>query len=356
MNIITKIIFGAVILFMTAPVFSQTTDSDVPTLPEILKSSRFDGVIKTKLETSAETGMMRFNVRNSRVGVRGDIGEYLSYRMQMELSNEGRFEPLDLFGTMKPTKNLSFSFGQQNIPFDNNYIIAPGEMMFANRTFLGKYFSSGTRDIGAVAQYRLNIDGFPIEGQMGMFNGGSINTPRWTDRPSLAFRMIVGSMSGFRSSAKIYRYSNEYSNRDMLLWGADVRYSNSRLRIETEMMKRNSKNTEIVSDLFGAYIQGTYQFDLPNPHGMFRYLTPAARLDAMGYDVRKSGFDVTRFTCGLQFGLTFMPFDSLLRIDYEQYFLRKNINFPTLVKPNFDSPRDDYATDNKVTVELIVRF
>ena len=78
------------IIFMCLPirVFSQTVaDSLGASLPAILRSSSVDGVIKAKLETSVESGVMRFNVRNTRIGVRGDIGEYFSYRIQVELSN-----------------------------------------------------------------------------------------------------------------------------------------------------------------------------------------------------------------------------------------------------------------------------
>ena len=83
---------------------------------------------------------------------------------------------------------------------------------------------------------------------------------------------------------------------------------------------------------------------------MFHCLTPAARWDAMGYDMLNKGFDVNRITFGLNFGLAFIPYDSVLRIDYEQYFLRKDLVFP-----DFDN-RDPYMADNKVTVELVVRF
>ena len=58
---------------------------------------------------------------------------------------------------------------------------------------------------------------------------------------------------------------------------------------------------------------------------MFRTLTPAIRIDAMGYDAWNSGFEVARLTAGLKFGLTFLPNDSLLRIDYKQYFSEDNL-------------------------------
>jgi len=335
-----------VIICLSVPSFSQTgKDSAEVVLPTIVKSSKFDGVIKTKFETSTGTGEVRFNLRNSRLGVRGDIGEYLSYRVQVEFSNEGKLSPLDFFGTLKPTKNFSFLFGQQHVPFENNYIITPAEMMFANRTFVGKFFTPGTRDIGAVIQYRFRLGNFPIETQTGMFNGGRINVPQWTEKPSYALRLIAGAMDGFRSSAKIYKYTSPQDDRFFI--GADVRYANSKLRVEAEIMNRRSNTTGL--DLFGTYIQSAYTFALSEKK-MFHHLTPASRWDAMGYDVWNNNFDVKRLTMGIHFGLTFIPFDSLLRIDYEQYFVRKGLIFP-----DFDN-RDAHVADNKVTVELLVRF
>jgi len=315
-------------------------------VPAFSQAAIFDGVIKTKIETSTQSGVVRFNVRNSRIGVRGDIGKYLSYRVQVELSNEGTFAPLDLHGTLKPTQNLSFLIGQQSIPFENQYIITPAEMMFANRAFVGKYFTPGTRDIGAVMQYRFHVGGFPMEGQAGIFNGGGINDPQWSKYPSFACRLIAGSMDGFRTTAKIYRFHDQ-EQLDLFFWGADIHYANNALRVEAEVMNRHSYTTG--RDLFGTYIQGAYTIGLPNA-GMFHSFTPAVRLDAMGYDVWSNNFDVKRITLGVNFGLTFIPYDSVFRIDYEHVSSKKGVVFP-----DFDN-RDLHVADNKVTVELVVRF
>ena len=338
-------------LSLSLPVFSQAADSaPAATLPEFVKTNRFDGVIKAKFETSAETGVMRFNVRNSRVGARGDLNPYISYRVQVELSNEGAFAPLDLFGTIKPFQNFSVLVGQQNIPFDNSYIITPAEMMFANRAFAGKFFTPGSRDIGAVAQYRFNIGGFPMEGQAGVFNGGRINEPRWTDNPSYALRLIAGRMNGFRATAKIYKYNNEQresnfaltQRTDLFFWGADVHYDNSRFCVQAEVTQRRANDTGL--DLFGTYVQGSYTIDLPNSN-MFSNWAPAARWDAMGYD----GFDVHRITAGINFRLSNIP-NSVLRMDYEHYFAKNASDFPDFAS------RDLHVAHNKVTVELVVRF
>ena len=344
-----KAVFLLVFMCLPFLVFSQTGSDSV--VRSIVKSSRFDGVLKAKVETSTDAGVLRFNVRNARVGVRGEIGARLSYRLQVELSGEGVFQPLDLFGTLHLAKNFSFQFGQQFIPFENNYIISPAESMFANRAFLGKYFTPGTRDIGAMAQYRFHIGGFPMEGQAGMFNGGRINNPQWTSRPSFAFRLIAGKMDGFRTTAKIYRYYRELNDNsdalDLLLWGADLHYDKNGMRVEAELMNRHSYITGL--DLLGTYVQGAYTFSLPNAN-LFHCLTPTARWDAMGYDLKKEGFDVQRITVGINFGLTFIPFDSVFRINYENYFLRKDVDFPDF------HDRDPHVADNKLTLELVVRF
>jgi len=333
------------LFFLSVHAFSQTSgDSAAPSAPEIDRTPKFDGSIKTKLETSVEAGVVRFNVRNSRVGLRGDVSPYLSYRLQVEFSNEGTFSPLDMFGTIKPFQNFSLLFGQQLVQFDNVYIITPAEMMFANRAFVGKYFTPGTRDLGAVAQYKFSVGDFPMEGQAGVFNGGRINDPQWTDNPSYSMRLIAGSMNGFRTTAKIYKYNSEL--RDLFFWGADVHYARDRLCLQAELMNRHSNDTGL--DLLGAYVQGSYTLGLPNSK-MFHSLTPAARWDAMGYDVWNTSFDVKRITAGVSFGLSHIN-NSTLRVNYEHYFTPKYLHFP-----DFDN-RDPHVADNKVTVELVVRF
>ena len=337
-----RIAVSLLIINLSVGCFAQSFDSTAVTTT-LHKNIKFDGVIKAKFETSANDGSMRFNIRNSRLGLRGNIGEYVSYRMQVELSNEGAFAPLDLYGTLKLCKGLSIRFGQQHIPFDNQYIISPAEMMFANRAFVGKYFTPGSRDIGAVARYKFPFNAFPLEGEVGIFNGGKINNPRWTNHPSYVARLTAGSMDGFRTSTKIYRYNDE-----KLFWGIDLHYANESLRVEAEVMNRTrSINTP---DLFGAYIQGTYTFDFKTPK-IFHNFSPAFRWDTMAYDVIDTGLDVNRLTFGINFGLDVKPFESTLRINYEQYLGRNN-DFAEF-KAHSDYP---HVSENKVTIELLLRF
>lgn len=344
-----KILQLILILFILNQfVTAQSSINDSTGISVFRNWMKFDGTIKTKLETSTIDGVIRFNVRNSRVGIKGDIGKYVSYKVQVELSSEGTLAPLDLYGVLKPIKGLSINFGQTPIPFDNDYIVTPGSMMFSNRSFTGKYFSPGSRDLGVVAMYTTSFfNFFPISGEIALFNGSKMNNPQWTNHPSFAARATFGSMEeGFKTSYKVYQYNNINDTLSKLLLGADVRYATEKLRLEAEVTAKIAQLTH--QDLYGTYIQGTYAFDLKKTK-IFHSICPIFRWDAMGYEILKSGFDVNRLTFGVNFGLNLKPFISTLRIDYEHYFLATDDFY------EFNS-FDAHVSDNKITLELVLRF
>lgn len=319
---------------LAANLFSQKNDTQYP-------SFQFDGVLKTKFEYAPVPDMYRFSVRNSRLGVSGKIYPKVDYRAQIELSNEGKFQVLDLSGTITPIDGLSFTIGQTSIPIFNSFTINPGTMMFANRTFLGKYFA-GTRDIGLLTKYTHSLGSVPFGIDLGIYNGNAINDPQWRDKLSVAARLTIGDMKGWRSTMKIYDYPNS-PEIHYLLYGADLRYATDNWKIETEVMKRNNKvNGE---DFLAAYLQSAYCFPL-KPNYLFKSMMPAARydfVDKTGNDI----FDVSRLTLGWGFGLSNKPFDSLLRIDYEWYFVN---NLPDFLQGN-----EEMAAD-KLTIELVYIF
>lgn len=311
----------------------------------IIEDMKFDATLKTKYELATETGMSRFSVRNSRLGLYGDLAPYISYKFQLELSSEGKFDVLDLFGTIRPFKTnaLELSLGQLSIPIHNSYMITPATMLFANRAFFAKYFIPGTRDIGATVRYRTGVAGVPVMFEGGIFNGGVINRPEWTKNPSYSGRVTFGTMDGWRSTVKFYRYPGN-DTTDLLVWGADIRYGKKRYKVEAEVMnKQNFFNSDQV---FSASIQGAYSFPMKNDF-LFKDITPAIRWDAMGHHFESRGFDVNRLTFGLSFGLTKKPFSSLLRLDYEQYFIRDHI---------YELAKTAEMESNKVTLELLLVF
>ncbi|NLZ95560.1 MAG: hypothetical protein GX921_07045 [Bacteroidales bacterium] len=302
----------------------------------------FDGMFKSKFEYADKTSNSRFSVRNSRLGIKGDVTSFVSYRAMAELSDYGKFKVLDLYGAINPLDGLVVKIGQSGIPVHNSYTTSPGSIMFANRPFIGKHFTFGTRDIGVSAAYNFKISEFPVGIDAAMFNGNTINDPVWTDSPSIAARLRVGSMKGFRTTAKMYKLPrNEL--QDFMIYGADLRYEADNWKVETEFMYRKNKAED--EKLAGAYLQGAYWFPLQNTK-MFKNMITAARWDAMGRNETDNDIDVNRLTLGVGFSFTDAPFGSLVRIDYEFYNTRNDIGIFTT----------DVIDSNKLSVELLLTF
>ena len=109
-------------------------------------------------------------------------------------------------------------------------------------------------------------------------------------------------------------------------------------------MKRDSK-TELYNDMLSYYIQSAYRIPIKNRY--FDYFLPAARWDATDERLDETGFDTNRLTLGLGLGFYEEKFSSIIRLDYEWYF----INNPMSI---FD--KNDQMDSDKLTVELLFTF
>ena len=310
---------------------------------EFTPSITFDGLLKSKFEYAEETKTSRFSVRNSRLGIKGDVTSFVSYRAMAELSDEGDFKVLDLYGAINLLDGLTIKIGQSGIPVHNSYTTSPGSIMFANRPFIGKYFTFGTRDIGVSATSDFKISNFPVGIDAAMFNGNTINDPIWTDSPSFVTRLRIGNMKGFRTTAKLYKLPKS-DLLDFMIYGADLRYEGNNWKVETELMHRKNKVDN--DKLTGAYLQGAYWFPLKNGK-LFKNMIPTARWDAMGSNQTDTDIDVNRLTLGLGFSFTNAPFDSLIRIDYEFYFTENDLPILNVYEE---------MSSNKLSVELLLTF
>ena len=309
---------------------------------ELAPTLNFDGLLKSKFEYADKTNRSRFSVRNSRIGIYGDIIPLVGYRIQLELSSEGTFNVLDLYGTIKPIEGLILKLGQSSIPIHNGYIVSPGELLFANRAFIGKYLTPGTRDIGIVASYDCSINSFPVGIDAALFNN-NINDPVWTSTPSYSTRLRLGGMKGFRTTAKMYKYPRS-EDVNLMFYGFDIRYEANKWKLETEVMQK--KNESDNDKLRSVYLQGAYWF--PLQYGkLFKNIITAARWDAIGSNQTSSKIDVSRLTFGLGFSFTEAPFKSLLRMDYELYSTKNKLPF---------FAKNEEMDSNKLTVELLLTF
>ena len=273
-------------------------------------------IFKTGYELDVEEGYSKFSTQNARVGVQGDLNSAFSYKFMVDFCAENKISVLDLYAVFKPSKRLSFTLGQQGLSLYNSWTVSPNSTDYVNRPFLGKYFIS-SRDMGLSIKYALKNQGFPINAEIGVYNGNGINNPQWNKSVALGGRLEFGSTKeGFRTSAKFYNLKNADGFTDTY-WGADLRYAAKEFKIEAEYMTKEMNDREPGS-ISAAYLEGLYKVKVNSP--LFSRIEPVMRWDAMGYDITDRGFGVNRITAGANFVLKTGNCTSLFRVNYEHYF------------------------------------
>lgn len=294
------------------------------------------GILKTKFELDLNNSLVRFEVRNARFGAQGTINELMSYRVELDLSDEGKMKMLDAYVKFTPLKDLSFFMGQRKIPFSTDYIRNPAENIFANRSFLAKYINDGMRDIGFYADYKISGQ-LPINIVLGAVNGTGNNNPRWIKKPNLVTRLVIGPEKFFRATGNLYS-GEDPLRKDLLMFGGEIRYEKGSFLIESEYIKRNwtdSLSVRLHDD--GLYFHSYYNFT--RKQGPIYMITPTARFDLIGNSVFSKMADASRLTLGVNIGFAPKQFYSEIRVNYENYF-RGYLPIHT----------------DKLTVEFIARF
>lgn len=164
-------IFYSFIGFFTAiPVVADDDDDKVDLTPKV------HGTIRGKYEYQTEEGDGRFQVRNARVSLEGNVTKIVSYKAEIDLSDEGQIKMLDAYTRLKPVRGLDFTIGQMRVPFTIDAHRSPHMQYFANRSFIAKQVGN-VRDVGATLGYSFNA-GIPIKLEAGMFNGSGLTDKR----------------------------------------------------------------------------------------------------------------------------------------------------------------------------------
>ena len=308
----------------------NVTEDNSEYLPKI------DGILKTKVEYDLDNSKVRFEVRNARFGAKGKINPFISYRVEIDLSDEGKMKMLDAYVRFTPLANLDFYMGQRKIPFSSDYMRNPAENIFANRSFLAKYINDGMRDIGFYANYKLT-GSVPVDIILGAVNGTGNNNPQWIDKPNMVGRVSAGGEKGLRVTGNIY-IGNVLDKNHLAMFGGELRYSTGSYFVESEYIRGNWTDISLFRKYGdGLYIHSYYNFSLNNK--MIKLLTPTARLDFMGESVLGNKVDASRLTLGLNAGFEPKQFVAEIRLNYENYF-KSSLPIHT----------------DKITLEFVARF
>lgn len=105
---ITVLMLAAAVAGALSPgVYSQETSSSDKGryVPEI------HGTVRAKYEYEPEISKGRFEVRNARVSVEGKVVPKVSYKAEIDLSDEGTIKMLDAYVRYKPVTNVKLTAG-----------------------------------------------------------------------------------------------------------------------------------------------------------------------------------------------------------------------------------------------------
>ena len=310
-------------------------------LPEI------HGTIRGKYEYQTTMGAGRFEVRNARVSVTGNVLPIVAYKAEIDLSDEGSIKMLDAYARLFPAKGLTVTAGQMRVPFTIDAHRSPHQQYFANRSFIAKQVGN-VRDVGITLGYTLPTD-LPITIEGGLYNGsGLTNQKEWHKEVNYSAKAQFLFTKGLNLALSIQSIQPEEIRVQSYDLGAY--YESDRFHIEAEYLyKQYSDNAFKDVQAVNTFIN----YDLPlrkvfnKMSFLLRYDMMTDQSDAKTTDEETGALVTTdykrqRLTGGITFSLS-KAFRTDLRLNYEKYFYTNS----SIAK---ESEQD------KIVLELMVRF
>ncbi|MFR9524728.1 MAG: hypothetical protein SNI91_01025 [Rikenellaceae bacterium] len=314
---------------LSTPILAQE-EAEVDLTPVIF------GSVRAKYEQSTEAAdLHRFNVRNSRLGVKGYTSENMRYAIQIDFNNEGKVSILDSYVAYM-AGDFEFSLGQQHYHFNADLDRGPSSSLFSNRSFLSKYLTTyydptsndvstiGSRDIGAVASYKFQTE-IPVTITAGLTNGSGANNPEWSERVNYVGRVAVGDKMGLQVAGSYY-YGYTPLDQEFVMYGGELRYAGPNYLIEAACAERKLQQ-DGTQTITTAYLHGYRKFYLNDKWGI-DHIAPHLRWD-MGngiefenqFDGLIDRYDASRITVALNIGLAQKWIGAEVRLSYEEYMV-----------------------------------
>lgn len=135
----------------TAPAAPAASSASAPAsaVKEPTFTVQLHGTVRAKFEYQPDLGKSRFEVRNARFSLSGQVTPLVNYKAEIDLSDEGSIKMLDAYARLNLLqRRLRFTIGQMRVPFTIDAHRSPHEQYFANRSFIAKQ-AGNVRDVGA---------------------------------------------------------------------------------------------------------------------------------------------------------------------------------------------------------------
>jgi len=317
-------------------------------------AAEIHGTIRGKYEYQPDMHAGRFEVRNARFSLTGKVAPVVSYKAEIDLSDEGSIKMLDAYTRLTPDKHFSFTIGQMRVPFTIDAHRSPHQQYFANRSFIAKQVGN-VRDVGATLGYKLN-GSLPIALEAGFFNGSGLTEQKnfWTQGINFSAKMQLFLPQGFNVTLSAQKIKP--SLYSVMMYDGGGYYHSRGWHIEAEyLFKHYSDHSYHDVHAFDGFV--CYDFRLRKK--FFSKVSVLARYDYMGdhsdgkcytdgKEDTENGVLTTndyrrqRITGGVTLSIA-KPFISDIRINYEKYFYGRNSIAKT-------------SEQDKFVIEFMTRF
>lgn len=385
---------------------TQTTPADTRqiNLQKVLESKympHFNGVVNARFEyeprgeekegsassgagsSKSETeGLGRFEVRHARIDMTGRVTPIFDYRIQVDFSDEGSVKPVDAYIHFTPFKGFELTAGQMRIPSTLDAHRSPANQFFANRSFIAKY--GGLRDVGMMLGYTFSNTPFPIILQAGIYNGASFSEQKnwhvallhtfkaqflvsrqWVftcgiqDRKPDSVRFYMVDAGGYYQGERLhveteYLYYHYAHNafRDVNCVNAFANYDLPIKFCSLALLSGSSSNGNApdgnsdASKYLFKKISFLVRYDYMQDHSNGKELATHSGTSATGtvgtQTLAITNYHRSRATYGITLSMG-KPFTADLRLNYEDYFYRKNAVIPK-------------GEQDKFVIELMLKF
>lgn len=356
-NIMGKILLSLATLTVAMSAMAQApADSTVTTTqPSERLADKFKdftvkvhGTVRGKFEWQPTEDDARFEVRNARFSLSGNVTPNVAYKAEIDLSDEGSIKMLDAYARFLGTCHTwNFTIGQMRVPFTIDAHRSPHQQYFANRSFLAKQVGN-VRDVGASMSWRPQIS-LPLTIEGGIYNGSGLTNQKnyWTSRFNFSAKATLNI------KALGIEASYQKTHPDIV----DIRMIDGGVFIHTNGWHAEAEYLRKIyaDDAFEAV--NTFDIflcrDIPvRKRTIVQKFSPLARWDYMSdHSDGKADedgkliindYERHRLTWGLTISLA-TPFTADLRINYEKYFYN-------------DGATIGVSDNDKLVCELMVRF
>lgn len=304
------------------------------------------GTVRPRFEMLTEGGEARFQVRNARLSLNGNIAPMIDYYFNTDFCDRGSIKILDVWARIHVSRQFAVQTGQFRMPFGVDPFRAPHTYIFANRSFIGKQVDN-VRAVGVKLSYSFTNVPLTVEG--GVFNPTPIgNHETWNKDMDYAIKIAYRvSNVTFTTGIKSIIPDGVRTN---LIDGC-IGWKSERWQVEGEYMNKHYTNSaHKESHAYSMYAD----YAMPVRAGIFNKLSFQGRFDGMtdhsdakrGADGRLETNDPSRnrVTIGSTISCVRSRNAFLdLRINYENSFYHRDAVVAQ-------------GEDDKVVVELVLRF